>query len=398
MRGALFVFLLLLSTASARVVVYTAYSDESQAAADEEALAGVAKQISSTIKSSSVIRRSETERDGHSEMSKSAFVKNSLRSEIFLKGVNLSREAPKNGRFVSTASVDLDELTSLARFKIEEIQKEVKNFEKRAEEALFSRRYLEALALLEKGNAMVLPHANLLEEIAIYKPIDSSLGIEFHIDEIRHRVLNALRSVRLEWEDKIEDETFYQIFIRVKDSVGPLSNFSLRAERGGRLLGESLSDSSGKVSFRIKKSELKSKPSEVEILANVPLAFRREAGIKSLSFSYASPKKTCALRLQCKEPGYLCDELSMRFVEQFGASLESSAGSLSVKISTTSRRSLQQLSSYAVEVTFIKADERCLLKETGVGRDEHDALRNAIKKLNFDRCPSIETWCGMSSL
>ena len=87
--------LLLVSFSFAEILRYTGYSEVSQAAAEQEAVAGVARQISSRVESSITISRSEVSQGNSSVLGKSAKAQSSVYSNVLLKWVRINPEEKK---------------------------------------------------------------------------------------------------------------------------------------------------------------------------------------------------------------------------------------------------------------------------------------------------------------
>ena len=121
------VFFLLLITvfSNAEVLTYTAYSKESQAHADQEAIAGVARQISAKIDATTQVKRSEIQKEERSYLEKLIETKNSIHTDLELQGIRIIQGKMKDGVFSATASIDLDKLTAPLQRKMSEIQKEI---------------------------------------------------------------------------------------------------------------------------------------------------------------------------------------------------------------------------------------------------------------------------------
>ena len=190
--------LFLVVLAPARIITWTAYSEESQAAADNEAIAGVAKQISSQIDASTTVARSERESCDRTETNKSIQVKNSVHSDIFLKGIKLQK-LPKDGKkFGTTATLDLDELTSSYRFKLETIRQKIEETESRAQKAIESGLYSEAARLLNEIPGIARPYDSILEEMSVYIPLDNSMRLTTNAATIREHLLRELRDIKIQ--------------------------------------------------------------------------------------------------------------------------------------------------------------------------------------------------------
>lgn len=391
-----FAFLLLVSFACAQVVTYTAYSAESQAAADQEAVAGVAKQISSQVSSETSVLRSESQAGKVSDFRKEMRTRNVVHSDLFLKGVKIVQGKREGDKFVSTATVNLSDLTAGARTHLEAIQKSVSEREALARESIKKRRYADAAKHLDEARQAARPYDSYLDEVSVYVPIDGSMKLATDSVAINQELAEAIRSVRIELpgtEPRIRPDEPLVFSVSVRDAFGALENFPVFVEHGERRLAEAHSDSLGKASFRIPAVALQSQPYYLEVYAGGPRMLRSEGATK-LRLPYTFNRKQCSLSIKCGEKAQVCSELEKQFLEKLGISQSAKGEELAVKVEAESRRTMKQLTSYAVTFTFTKKDFRCVLTENGVGKTEVDAVKNAVQKLKLSSCPEVGSLCA----
>lgn len=391
-----FVPLFLVSLCAAQVVTYTAYSTESQAAADQEAVAGVAKQISSQVNSETSVMRSETQAGKVSDFRKEMQTRNMVRSDLFLKGVKIVQGKRDGERFVSTATVNLADLTAGARTHLASIQKSVSEREALARESIKKRRYADAAKHLDEARQAARPYDSYLDEVSVYVPIDVSMKLATDSVAINQELAEAIRSVKIElpgMEPRIRPDEPLVFSVSVRDAFGALENFPVFVEHGDRRLAEAHSDSLGKASFRIPAVALQSQPYYLEVYAGGPRILRQENSTK-LRFPYTFDRKQCSLSIKCSDKAQVCSAIEQQFLEKLGISQSAKGKELQVKIETESRRTMKQLTSYAVTFTFTKQDFRCVLTENGVGKTEVDAVRNAAQKLKLSSCPDVGSLCS----
>ena len=161
----------------AKLISYTGYSAESQEEANNAAIAGVAKQISAQVSSSQKLVKKEVKKGATSSFKKDFSVSNQVESNLLLKGIRVSPK-PKQGRnFVAFATVDLDQLSSDLRFKIQQIQKDVKQNELDIIKFIKQKRYADAFEKLTALRILVLKHPPLLASLAEFYPINSTFSL-----------------------------------------------------------------------------------------------------------------------------------------------------------------------------------------------------------------------------
>lgn len=381
----------------AETISYTAYSKESQTHADQEAIAGVAKQISSKIEATTEVRRSEIQKGDESTLQKSIKTHNSVETDLALKWVRVVQGKKKDGVYSATASINLDEVLAPIQRKMQKIQQEI------------SKKEAKILALLEKNNFKDIPklineisvqikkHEALIPEYELYKVLPKNLEITSNLQSITEKFKNKLGYIEflLPKEDSIViNKNFMTFKVRVNIENTPVSNFSFYAEQQGKILFDATSDKNGVVSFKIPLKMLKKKPNSLFIIPKLALRFNDIPSLEKKELFFNYNVESCNLELKCLEEPYICNEISKSLSENLGFNVKvSTTASLQSKIRVESKRSLQQLSSYAVTLEFQKDDFYCSISKTGVGKSENEAIQSAIQKMNFESCDSLSKWC-----
>ncbi len=386
--------------ASARVISWTAYSEESQAAADEAAIAGVARQISAQVGASTTVYHSETDYGSSAENRKTIQTHNSIRSEVFLKGLKV-KKLPKEGKnFGSSASLDTDELTSLYRFKLAEIQKKVSELEVRAEKNLLNKQFEESAKLLNEISSTSQPYASIIEEMSLYTPVDASMGLKTRAAQIQDALVNDMRSVSISVEPapasviKLKNDEKLNIELIASHKSSALAGFTFLVEHNGKTLAEATTNSSGKASVQIAASKITTPPYEVTITPRIPLNIRKSAAIGSLKYSLQIEKPACYLKLSCSEEKNICVAIMDNISKSFGNVIESSeVAPTTVLIQAKPTRTLNQLTSYSISLSLSKGGLQCQREKTGTGRTREEAIANAIKKMELDQCQASLKIC-----
>jgi hypothetical protein len=397
---AFWVIFLLVAMASARVVTWTAYSEESQAAADEAAIAGVARQISAQVDATTTLRHSEKTIGNDSKESKSIQTQSSVRSDVFLKGLKV-KKLPKDGkRFGTTASIDLDELTSLYQFKLAEIQKKVSDLEVRAEKALQNKEYEEAARLLSEIPSTARPYTAIVEEMSFYTPVDTTLRLKTRDKDIRDSLVRTLRGLEIKAEPnpasplKAKSDETLSIILNVSKQGAALSGLSFYLEGKGKVLAEATTNSNGEVTFQIPASQIPTAANKVLIMSKLPLDIRTAAAISTITYSLQIERPQCNLKLNCKEYKSVCAAVRAQIAKNSGTVVESSkAVPTSIRIQANPTRTLNQLTTYSVNLSLSKGDKKCQQEKAGTGRTEEEAIANAIKKMDLNECQTSLEIC-----
>lgn len=375
------ILLIIVSLAPARVISWTAHSEISQTAADEEAIAGVARQISAQVNASTTISRSELEIGEKTTTSKSIQVNNSIRSDIFLKGVRLQK-LPKSGKnFGATASLDLDELTSSYRFNLETLQREVSDIETRAQKAIDARLYAQANKLLDEVPPRTTKYQATLNEMSVYVPLDNSLRLKTNSATIREALVSEMRGLKIQ----VVDESLFTI--KVTKGEYAVANFPLFAEHSGKPVANAVTDSNGTANFNIPLKDLQKQPHELTIIPELPLDLRKAAGIQVAKLHYLINSPECKVNTACNFAPTVCSAIQDKVSDAFGQVIHSPQVPLTtMQIQSKPTRTLKNLTSYSVSLTLEHGNKSCQWTGSGTGRTEEEAAAAAIKKMDMGDC------------
>ena len=384
--------LLLAALACARIVSWTAYSEDSQAAADEAAIAGVAKQISAQINASTTVSRSERESGNLSETNKAIETKNTVQSNIVLKGITL-RKLPKEGkRFGAVAEIDLDKLTSAYRFKLETAQHSVSDLENRARVAIKEQRYGEAAKLLTEIPGIASKHAAILDEMATYVPIDNSLRLKTDAVAIKDSLTRLLRSIKISLKndfntvESLSRDSTLKLDIIVSSANGAVAGFALYAECDGKRLAETSTDLAGTAILEIDASKLPSKTGEISVLPKLPLDLQKEASPNPVQFHFSLKTRQCAYHLVCNWNEHSCATVQEKMAQLGETGDTQNFKTVTVRVKSQATRSLNNLTSYTVSLTLEADGKQCQKNGTGVGRTKEEAETKFIKQAELGNC------------
>ena len=132
-------FLLFVGTAFAgKVVTYTATSNVSQEEANNTAMAGVAKQISSRVQAKQTLEKKETTTAAKSSISENYRSQSNIESSIKIKGISVTPVKTDKG-YKATATLDMDEYTADIQFQMKSIKQDLANLESTTREGLQKR-------------------------------------------------------------------------------------------------------------------------------------------------------------------------------------------------------------------------------------------------------------------
>ena len=381
---------------SARVISWTGYSEESQEAATEAARAGVAKQISVRIDATTSVSHSETTSDnGNNEVEKKIKTQNFSRSDLFLNGVRI-QVLPKNGkRFGATATLDLDEIVSKYRFKLETLQRSVNDTESKAKQALAEQRFVEADRLLATIPGILKSQEPILEEMSLYTPLDNSMRLKTESAAIQQALTQALRQLQITVSkegnpQELGPKSILLLTVNVKGPQGPTPNFPLLIENGGTALASAATDAQGTATFQIPASKLTHGSSEVLIQPSISANQRNLAGLSTTKVPYQVSSPVCPLNLDCNQGTSACATVAIQLSKHFGQVIRDySAQTVTIRIKSTPEHTLKNITSYKVSLSISSGTRECKWSGTGAGRTKDEAQTNALKKMDLGNC--IET-------
>ena len=392
--------LVLASVLSARVVSWTAYSTESQADADEEAIAGVAKQISSHVVSTVAVHQSEMQVADQSEIEKKFDSKKTVHSDLFLKGIKIQRLPKSENRFGSTASIDLDELTSKYRFKLQAIQEEVSKRESSAKKALVDRRYSEVVRNLESIPGQINSYNYVLDEMSTYVPINSSMQLHSEKSSITEAMIEDLR--RLVIKADIAKETnnkdavmFFSVDVSNADTY--VDGFPLLVKKNGKVLAEFFTDSRGHADIQIPKSRLMATPHEIMIVPNLPPFYCNAAALNPVVLHYPMEVSKCAVNLSCNNDA-VCAVVMDKLTNRFGNVYETeNAEPAQIRTQGQSKNKFGKMQSYSVTLSISMNGKSCQKAQVGAGHNKDEALVSAVKKMDVESCFETLEFCSKDS-
>lgn len=386
------VLLVLAGFLSARVITWTAYSTESQADADEEAIAGVAKQVASRVASTVTVRKSEDQ----SDLKKNIDTKKSIHSDVFLKGIKIQRLPKSDNKFGSTASIDLDELTSKYRFKLQSIQAEVSRFEASAKKALAERRYAEVARNLGNVPGLSNSYNMILEEMSDYVPLDNSMRLNTESSSITDAMVADLRRVVIKAAvagESGSQDTLMSFSVDVSNAGTGIDGFPVSIAKNGKILMEAYTDSKGHAEILIPKSQLRAVPHELFVAPRLFSLYCNAAALNPVSVRYPMEVSRCAVNLSCSDAS-VCSTVMKKLTDHYGDVYESRSAPLTrVTAQGQLKNKMGSVQSYGVAVSLSKGEKSCQRMQTGAGRNEVEATQSAIKKMDIENCFEMLDLC-----
>lgn len=392
------VILILLMAVSAsfgaKLISYTGYSAESQEEANNAAIAGVAKQISAQVSSSQKLVKKEVKKGATSSFKKDFSVSNQVESNLLLKGIRVSPK-PKQGRnFVAFATVDLDQLSSDLRFKIQQIQKDVKQNELDIIKFIKQKRYADAFEKLTALRILVLKHPPLLASLAEFYPIDSTFSLSSIDQELERNLIEKLKTVTVSIKDPQEYEITTPILptftVYVSDKEGPIPNFPIYVMQNNKTLGERYTKEAGEVSFSLKNVNFDQGPYVIQVASNFPLMILKKTGLdKTLEIQYKTKKTKCFYRLSCQETINICNQIENRLASySFFHNPESKASIIQAKITSEIQKTMKagknNIISYSVSLQLKGPQIHFLKQDKIIAKTEYKAVLKFLDQVDLN--------------
>ena len=381
----------------AKVITYVGYSEESQKMAEQEAFAGIAKQISAFVESRTVVSREEVSDLKNSQFQKKIATENTVQSNLVLDGVKIIPQKKQGNLFVAKATLDLDEFTATLRLKMKTIRDEVHRLETLVRENLKEKNYVLAIENLEKTKEIAKPYDSYLKDLSVYMPLHDSLLLKLEYESLQKDIIKRLSAltVAVSQDSALSSGSFIAFSVLVQDKQGALENFPVLILNQGKHLGFERTNASGQIQFRIEKTKLKESPFVIDFIPGIAAFYRNQSFLKNTQFVYEfkMPKKQIRhFNILCQESENVCSAIQSVFKKKLNIEHRPNAEkSIFVQTESTSKRSLKQLTSYAVTL-FVSADSfRCSFKEIGVSQTKEEAIEKAISKMNFKSCQALET-------
>lgn len=359
------------------IITYTATSKVSQKDADKQALAGVAKQVRTQVKSEFETTMQEDSQGNVSESSKSF---KGTYTDVVLKGVKITVGPKEKGVFQSTATLDLDQLTSKLLLDLNTIRADMKardSVVRLSLQAADFRKVANDMQTLEK---LADKYNAALEELSMFQPISTDMRLESTLAELMDFFEGALANIKIE-----TDVTSEAIMVTVSDVMGPIVNFPIVITQDRRDILHDKTDENGELALPLKKVRAKKPTGQVTVLSDINFKYLRKAAVAPQIVEYGSEKMSCAYRLTCSGEALECGALQ-KFISDAGIPLQDKDDLPELKATITfNDKSNNNLFTSKATVVLSYDDAKLTEQPQGIGRDADAAHTKAIGKLNANK-------------
>jgi hypothetical protein len=371
-----------------KVITYTASSDVSQEQANNTAIAGVAKQVSSQVRADDRLSTSDVSAGGKESISQTYTSKKNVSTDVNLKWIKV-QPLPKEGkRFRATATLDVDEMTNNIRLQMADIKNKIAKLESDGRAALDASRYDEAVRCLTNAQALLQPYADLKAELAEVFTLNESFNLKHDLPGFKALIASRLGNVRVETspsEIVVESDVIKDLAVKVLDAKGPVTDFPLKAIQESKKLDSRRTQDNGSAVFTLQGVSTATGSQSVSFVPDFPRDILKAAGLeKGFPVLYSVKRAACNVRLDCKGNADACKALESELAKNaIYNGKDSRYPQLKAEVASTPKGALGKLVSFDMTVS-VTGDRVNFSKSTkGVGKTEAEAMGKGIAKLKF---------------
>jgi hypothetical protein len=393
MKRFVFLFFLFAGIAFAgKVVTYTAVSDVSQEDANNMAMAGVAKQISSRVQAKQTLEKKESTTAGKSSFSENFRLQSNIESNVKIKGVSITPVKVNKG-FKATATLDMDEFTADIQFQMKAIKQELVKLDSNIRNGIQKRQYATAVNAIDQAKAKIKIYEYLTEKLSAIYPINDSHLLQHDIPSLETKLQEQLSQIRIEGPSEnftIGKPEMPAWSITVYDAVGPVENFPVRAKQGFQTLLERRAQSNGSATFNLRNVNFEKGPYTIVVEPNFSDELLSATSLeKKFELSYQVNQTRCSIRIKCNELANICSALEKKLSDKSIFVDETSKGPmLDLKIVSTEEKALKVSEnitrfSYKVDLSLKNKDIQFITSAKEAGKNATDGSIKAIGKMDF---------------
>lgn len=375
-----------------KVVSYTATSNISQEEANNTAMAGVAKQISSQVKANQILTKEETSSGGKFQTSEKYRATSQVSSNVLIKGIMVTPVKTGTG-FKAIATLDLDEYTADIQFKMAEIRENIAVLERSIDKAIGERQYARALVSIDEAKALSGEYEKLVDRLASVYPVNETHLLKHRLPKLESTMIDKLSQIRIEGPTEtitISNSEMPPWSVRVYDSKGPVANFPLVARQGFFSLLERRTQADGSATFNLRKVNYEKGPYTIIIEPGFPDEILAVTGLRQkFELTYQVNRAKYPVRLKCDELANICNALEKALAQKsIFVEDNPSAPLLEFKVATSEHKAIRINDStirysYNVDLSLKNSEISFLAQTKEPGKNATDATVKAIGKADF---------------
>ena len=375
-----------------KVVTYTATSNVSQEEANNSAMAGVAKQISSRIQAKQTLEKSETTASGKLTLSEKYRSQSNIESNVKIKGIAVKPIKTDKG-FKATATLDMDEYTADIQFQMKSIKQDLSKLESNIRDGLKNRQYAASVNGIEQAKEKIQAYDYLVEQLSAIYHINDTHRLQHDIPSLETELQKKLSKIRIEGPKEnftIGMPEMPAWDVTVYDAAGPVENFPIRAKQGFQTLLERRTQANGTATFNLRNVNFDKGPYVIVVEPNFSDELLSATGLSNkFELSYKVNQTRCSIHINCNELANICSALEKKLSQKSIFIDEDTKGpSLDLKITTTEEKALKVSDnltrfSYSVDLSLKKKGINFITSAKETGKNATDATIKAIGKMDF---------------
>ena len=389
-----FLLILLIAGASfaGKVITYTASSDVSQEEANNTAIAGVAKQISSQVSAKQTLTKEEATVGKKATLKENYKSSSQVTSNVKIKGISVAPVKTEKG-FKATATLDLDEYTADIQFQMTAIRQQVSEAEKNIQKSIDERQYAQAITALQDSKKKIAEYQELVTKLSSIYPVNESHLLKHNTANLENKLVEKISQIQIKGPSEkftLATSEMPPWSVTVYDDAGPVSNFPLVAKQGFQVLLERRTQSDGSASFNLRKVNFEKGPYEIIVEPNLPNELVETAGLsQKFTLAYQVSDTQYPIRLRCNESANICNSLEKSLVKKnILVNDDPTLPLLELKINSTEEKALKISDTitrytYNVDVSLKGKGITFITSAKESGKNAGDATIKALSKLDF---------------
>lgn len=361
--------------AAENLLTYSATSKVSQKDADQKAIDGVAKQMSTRVKSEFETHKKE---DAKGNITETAEMFKGSYTNVVLKGAKIVPGPKKGNLFTSTVTVDLDQIASKILLDLSSIRSEMKSKDSIIRLDMMDRDYRKMTMDMLNLEKLAGRYDDELENLSCVQKVSPDLKLESTLGELTEYLMANLSSVKLE-----TDLTSEALIVTATDFAGPIVNMPIVLVQDRKNLASEKTDEEGNATFSLKDVMAKKPVGEVTVLPDMNFKFVRPSALVSKIVRYSAEKRDCAYRLTCKAETAECGAFR-KFLLESGFTFvdDPKKPELAVSMDFSDKANGNKtLYTSKATISMKSGDVELVEQPQGVGRDGEGAHVKAITKL-----------------
>jgi|SRR5690554_34044 len=223
-RKILALTLFLSVAAFSRVITYTGVSEKSQADAESNAMAGIAKQISVDVHVQENLYQEYSANDSKESYNSKVNLKSNVKN---LKDLVIETMPFDGKQYKTKVSLDIEKMTASSRKELEKLKNKIEDLNSRISASIDNRNYSDIESNLKELNTLFEKYEIIFNDVKKWVSLDDSFYLEKTSHVLRERLVRKLESVHIEPLYIGEQRNIFSVRFKAYDDEGPLKDFPL---------------------------------------------------------------------------------------------------------------------------------------------------------------------------